>query len=225
MSWTTGPAMSRPMASGRAFLAVCALIFTASTAVTIAWCAAMAAMGGMPMPGGWTMSMAWMRMPTQTWAGAAAAFLAMWVVMMVAMMLPSLVPLLWGYRQAVAGTGEARLGLLTATVGAGYFFVWTLLGMAAYPLGAALAAAGMEVPAIARALHASASQATQATAAAVNEGSGERAENRTPSTLVTKPPLKDRTKLRRAKRSATKRIVGPKNRSRLCHHGVPVSSG
>jgi hypothetical protein len=30
----------------------------------------MSAMGEMPMPGGWTMSMAWMRMPGQTWPGA-----------------------------------------------------------------------------------------------------------------------------------------------------------
>jgi hypothetical protein len=36
---------------------------------------------GMPMPGGWTMSMAWMRMPGQTWLGAATSFLGMWVVM------------------------------------------------------------------------------------------------------------------------------------------------
>jgi hypothetical protein len=34
----------------------------------------MSAMGEMPMPGGWTMSMAWMRMPGQTWPGAAASF-------------------------------------------------------------------------------------------------------------------------------------------------------
>jgi hypothetical protein len=27
----------------------------------------MSALGEMPMPGGWTMSMAWMRMPGQTW--------------------------------------------------------------------------------------------------------------------------------------------------------------
>jgi len=40
------------------------------------------------MPGGWTMAMAWTRMPGQTWPGAAASFLGMWVVMMVAMMLP-----------------------------------------------------------------------------------------------------------------------------------------
>ena len=60
-------------------------------------------MDGMPMPGGWTMSMTWMRMPGQTWPGAAASFLGMWIVMMVAMMLPSLVPMLWRYRKAVDG--------------------------------------------------------------------------------------------------------------------------
>jgi predicted metal-binding membrane protein len=104
------------------------------------------------MPGGWTMSMAWMRMPGQTWAGAAASFLGMWAAMMVAMMLPSLVPMLWRYRQAVGRTGEARLGGLTALVGAGYFFVWTVFGMAAFPLGVALAAVEMQLPALARAV-------------------------------------------------------------------------
>ena len=64
--------------------------------------------------------------------------------MMVAMMLPSLVPMLWRYRQAVGGTGETRLGRLTALVGAGYFFVWTVFGMAAFPLGVALAAVEMQ---------------------------------------------------------------------------------
>ena len=58
----------------------------------------MSAMGGMTMPGGWTMSMMWMRMPGLTWPGTAASFLGMWVVMMVAMMLPSLAPMLWRYR-------------------------------------------------------------------------------------------------------------------------------
>jgi predicted metal-binding membrane protein len=49
----------------------------------------------------------------------------MWVVMMVAMMLPSLLPMLWRYRQAVGRTGETHLGRLTALVGVGYLFVWT----------------------------------------------------------------------------------------------------
>ncbi len=140
------------MPSERAFLGVSALLFAASAAVTIVWCAPMSAMGEMPMPGGWTMSMAWMRMPGQTWPGAAASFLGMWVVMRVAMMLPSLVPMLWRYRQAVGRTCETRLGPLTALVGVAYFFVWTLFGMAAYPLGVALAAMEMREPFLARAV-------------------------------------------------------------------------
>src|SRR5258705_3613319 len=135
-----------------AFLGVSALLFAASAVVTIVWCASMSAMGEMPMPGGWTMSMAWMRMPGQTWPGAAASFLGMWVMMTVAMMLPSLVPMLWRYRQAVGLPGESRVGRLTTLVGAGYFVVWTVFGMAAFPLGVALAAIEMQQPALARAV-------------------------------------------------------------------------
>jgi predicted metal-binding membrane protein len=134
--------------SQHAFFGVSGLVFAASAAVTILWCSSMSAM---PMPGGWTMSMAWMRMPGQTWFGAAASFLGMWIVMMVAMMLPSLVPILRRYRQAVGGTSEARLGWLTALVGAGYFFVWSAFGMAVFPLGVALVTIEMQVPALARA--------------------------------------------------------------------------
>jgi predicted metal-binding membrane protein len=138
--------------SHHAFFGVSALLFAASSTVTIVWCASMSAMGGMSMPGGWTMSMAWMRMPGQTWPGAAASFLGMWVSMMVAMMLPSLVPMLWRYRQAVDRTGETRLDRLTALVGVGYFLVWTGFGMAAFPLGLVLAAVEMQQPALALAV-------------------------------------------------------------------------
>src|SRR5580704_5369231 len=110
--------------SQQAFFGTSALLFVTSATLTTVWCGSMAAMGEMPMPGGWTMSMAWMRMSGQTWPGAAASFLSMWSVMMVAMMLPSLVPMLWRYRQAVARMGETRLSRLTALVGVGYFFVW-----------------------------------------------------------------------------------------------------
>jgi hypothetical protein len=130
--------MASERASQRAFFGVSALLFTASTALTIVWCASMTAMGEMPMPGGWTISMAWMRMPGQTWPGAAASFLRMWVVMMVAMMLPSLVPMLWRYRHSVGTTGEARLGRLTALVGVGYFFVWTVFGTVVFWVGVAV---------------------------------------------------------------------------------------
>jgi predicted metal-binding membrane protein len=128
-----------------AFLGISALLFLASAAVTVAWGASMSVMGGMPMPGGWTMSMAWMRMPGQTWPAFAASFLGMWVVMMMAMMLPSLVPALWRYR-------EMGLGRLTALVGAGYFFVWTLFGVAAFALGVALTTLAMQQSALARAI-------------------------------------------------------------------------
>src|SRR5215472_6891926 len=134
--------------TGGAFAGVTALLFTASTATTVLWGSSMAATG-MPMPGGWTMSMAWMRMPKQTWPGAAARFLAMWIVMMVAMMLPSLAPTLWRYREAFARGSGARVDALTALVAASYFLVWTAFGLAAFPVGVALAAVEMQVPALA----------------------------------------------------------------------------
>src|SRR5262249_53907731 len=56
------------------------------------------------------------------------------------------------YRQAVGRIGEARLGLLTALVGVGYFSVWTVVGMAAFPMGVALAAVEMQQLALARAV-------------------------------------------------------------------------
>jgi predicted metal-binding membrane protein len=132
-------------------LGVSGLLFVVSAAVTILWCASMSAMGEMPMPGGWTMSMAWMRMPGQTWPAVAASFLGMWIVMMVAMMLPSLVPMLWRYREAVGRTAGTRLGQLTALVGVAYFCVWTVFGIAVFPLGVALATLEMQQPALARA--------------------------------------------------------------------------
>jgi predicted metal-binding membrane protein len=104
----------------------------------------MAGMGEVAMPGGWFLSMAWMPMCGQTWAGAAATFVAMWAAMMVAMMLPSLAPVLWRERPAVG-----------AVAGAGYFFVWTVLGLAVFAGGAALAQALMQLPALARAVPAS----------------------------------------------------------------------
>jgi predicted metal-binding membrane protein len=138
------------MRSERAFFGVAALLFVASTTVTILWCGSMAAMDGMDMPGGWTMSMAWMRMPGQSWAGAAVSFLGMWTVMMVAMKLPSLVPMLRRYRRAVGARG--RLGRLTTLVGVAYFLVWTALGLAAFPLGVALATIEMRHPLVASAV-------------------------------------------------------------------------
>lgn len=138
--------------SHRAFFGVSALLFAVSAALTTAWCESMSALGRMPMPGGWTMSMAWTPMPGHSWSDAAASFLAMWEVMMVAMMLPSLVPMLSRYRQAVDRTSDGRLNRLTVLAGLGYFFTWAVFGAAVFPLGAVLTAAEMNVPALARAV-------------------------------------------------------------------------
>jgi predicted metal-binding membrane protein len=134
----------------RAFYGVTALTFMLSAVVTAAWCGSMSSMPGMEMPGGWRMSMAWMRMPGQTWPGAAATFIGMWSVMMMAMMTPVLVPMLVRFRQAVDSRTAAQRDRLTAVVAAGYFTVWTLSGVAVYPFGVALAWGEMVSPALAR---------------------------------------------------------------------------
>ena len=144
--------MISKQASRRIFFGVAALLFAASATLTIVGCASMAAMGELPMPGGWALSMAWMPMCGRTWPAIAAAFLGMWLAMMVAMMLPALLPMLWRYREAVGKPGESRLERLTALVGVGYFAVWIAFGMAVFVLGAMLAAVEMQWPMLARAV-------------------------------------------------------------------------
>lgn len=86
----------------------------------------------------------------QTWAGAALAFVGMWGLMMAAMMLPSLAPSLWRYRSVVGKASHAWR--LTACVATGYVFVWTLLGLALFGVGACVAALALQWPAFARAM-------------------------------------------------------------------------
>ena len=52
------------------------IAFIASVAATVYFCRSMCCQ--MEMPGGWTMSMMWMRMPGQTWLASATSFLLMW---------------------------------------------------------------------------------------------------------------------------------------------------
>jgi predicted metal-binding membrane protein len=87
----------------RRFTAAMLALFIASAAVTIALCRAM------------DCGMAWMPMPPAT-------FLFMWIAMMVAMMLPSLAPVL------ARRSHPFPFAL-------GYFFVWTLCGVVAYVIG------------------------------------------------------------------------------------------
>jgi predicted metal-binding membrane protein len=136
--------------SQQALFGTSVLFIAASMTLTTVCRSSMSAMAEMPMPGGWTMSMAWMPIPGETWLGATALFIGMWIVMMVAMMLPSLVPTLWRYRQTLGSTAETRLSWLTALVAVGYFLVWSICGAAVFPLGASLAAIEIEQPALAR---------------------------------------------------------------------------
>lgn len=87
----------------------------------------------------------------QSWIGCAASFLGMWALMMAAMMLPSLVPVLWRYCRSLVSAGVALPALPTAVVAAGYFVVWTLLGALVFPLGAAVAAISIRYAALAHA--------------------------------------------------------------------------
>src|SRR5258708_4778205 len=106
--------------------AVCAIVFAISASATIYFCRSMS--GGMEMPGGWTMSMMWMRMPGQTWTASSAMFLLMWLAMMVAMMLPSALPMLLTFRRALTGNGNGNYGAPIIFVASGYFFVWLVIG-------------------------------------------------------------------------------------------------
>ena len=108
-----------------------AILFIVSVVATIGFCRSMS--GGMAMPGGWTMSMMWMPMPGQGWPASIAMFLLMWLVMMVAMMLPSAAPMLLRFRP----------GGTAALVACGYFAVWLLVGLGVYALGAAWALSAM----------------------------------------------------------------------------------
>jgi predicted metal-binding membrane protein len=146
---TAIPASRDAASRDAAFFVTIGVVFLATAAATLHLCGSMA--DGMPMPGGWTMSMAWMRMPGQSWPGAAAAFIGSWFVMMIAMMLPSLVPPLYDYRRAArAASGATTLARTTILVGVGYFCLWGVVGAAAYALGLSAATAEMRWPALSR---------------------------------------------------------------------------
>lgn len=134
------------------FFTVLALLFAANVALMIVWCTSMSGMAAMPMPGGWTMSMVWMAVCGQTWFDAGVSFLGMWIVMMMAMMLPSLAPVLWRYHEVLRCAGGMRLGVLMMLVGLGYFAMWCLLGLVVFAFGMMFADVAMQEPALARAV-------------------------------------------------------------------------
>lgn len=143
-----GPGSAPTSDSLRSFYVCALVVFLAAAALTLSSSRMMS--GVMPMPGGWAMGMAWMRMPGQGWLGAGTMFAAMWVAMMVAMMLPSSLPMLLLYRRVVRFRAEAHAdGLMWLMAGA-YFVVWTLFGIAAYAAGLTIATAAMWSPSVSR---------------------------------------------------------------------------
>jgi predicted metal-binding membrane protein len=132
---TAGPDLGRAGAGGRPrwLFAGAGLAMFASAGVAVIHRASTPAMEGMPMHG-------------QPWPEA-ACFLGMWLPMMLAMMLPSVLPALWRYHQAVLRADAAHPAGLALLAGLAYFAVWMLVGLAACPLGIALAAVSLRVPA------------------------------------------------------------------------------
>ena len=120
-----------------------AIVSVAAWAYTISAARGMAS--HMPMPGGWSMSMAWMSMGQQSAFEHAAMFMVMWAVMMIAMMLPSVLPAVLLHRGLLAartGRGDNAGGSQLLLL-AGYFAVWVTFGGVAYAAGMAIASAAM----------------------------------------------------------------------------------
>jgi len=115
------------------FIAFCVVAFVAGVSATAYFCRPMCC--DMKMPGGWTMSMMWMRMHGQTWFVWATSFLFMWLAMMVAMMIPSALPMFLKTR---------RKGAALCYMACGYFTIWLAAGVGIYVLGVAFMAIAMQ---------------------------------------------------------------------------------
>ncbi len=127
-SSTAGARCSPPLG----FIAICAFAFFAGAWATVYFCHSMR--GGMGMPGGWTMSMMWMRMNGHSWFSSAGDFQLMWLAMMAAMMMPSAVPMFLKTRRAPVSLSAMAVG---------YFTVWQAVGVGIYILGVLFATAVM----------------------------------------------------------------------------------
>lgn len=143
---------ARRNAGRQIFFTLMALVFVACAAVTIMWCASMSAMRDMPMPGGWSVSMTWLPMCGQRWTRVAASFIGMWIVMMIAMMLPSFAPVLWRYHEAISCNGAKRAAWSTLRVGVGYFFAWAIAGVIVFASGVTLMVLSLRFALLSRAL-------------------------------------------------------------------------
>ena len=115
------------------FTAACLLLFIAGIVITVYYCVSMCC--DMKMPGGWTMSMMWMRMSGDSWLTAWLSFTFMWMAMMAAMMMPSAAPVFLKTKRSVKSFYWTVLG---------YFTVWTMPVILLYPACILLADATMQ---------------------------------------------------------------------------------
>ncbi|MBN3751340.1 DUF2182 domain-containing protein [Paraburkholderia sp. Tr-20389] len=138
--------------SQRVFVGVVALVFAICAGATVVWCLSMSTIPELPMTGGWSLSMTWAPMCGQKWPRIAVSFVGMWIVMMAAMMLPSLAPVLWRYHEALGSTGRPRAYRLTVLAGMGYFAVWAVLGAIVFALGFVFTMLAMQWPLLSRAV-------------------------------------------------------------------------
>ena len=123
------------------FILICSFVFVAALLTTAYFCRTMS--DEMKMPGDWGMSMMWMRMPGQTAFMSTLSFLFMWLAMMVAMMLPSSLPMF-------LKTGRNWISL--CSMASGYFVIWLIAGLGVYILGMTLMSLAMESELISRAV-------------------------------------------------------------------------
>ena len=103
------------------FLLGCAMVFAMAVAGTVHFSRTMSAM--------------WSPMPCCSWIVSAGMFLLVWSVMMVAMMLPSVLPMLLNVR----GVSGGKFRMVAVFAAAGYFFVWIFIGAIVYVYGTAYA--------------------------------------------------------------------------------------
>ena len=132
------------------FYAATAVVFILGLGATLTLAFSMS--GGMDMPGGWRMSMMWMRMPGESWVDSAGMFLLMWLSMMVAMMTPAFMAKLNQFHRSLIWRRAGYPGLATALVVLGYFGVWMVIGAGIYMVGVPWALGVMRYSSLSRAV-------------------------------------------------------------------------
>jgi predicted metal-binding membrane protein len=123
-------------------------IFLASAATTVYFCNSMR--DGVAVLCGPLASRAAPTISMSNWAASAPLFMAMWSVMMVAMMLPSLMPALIDYRRRSGLLRVTRVNQLTCWVFMGYFTVWIAAGVPVYLIATLLADLSMRMESVRR---------------------------------------------------------------------------